>query len=165
MATTPITSGSTFLYGGPDGEAYGAGPAAKYVIGGGGNDSFQGSSSYIALYGGAIGDYAFSTAVGDDGNRILFVQDLRIGNPDGTDRYVGNGSLGFGFNASAPTGDQTIDLRSAADLLAALPANPNQLPIAFTDSRSLSEKCRPTPNISRMTPISASSSASPWSAT
>ena len=139
MATTPITSGSTFLYGGPDGEAYGAGPAAKYVIGGGGNDSFQGSSSYIALYGGAIGDYAFSTAVGDDGNRILFVQDLRIGNPDGTDRYVGNGSLGFGFNASAPTGDQTIDLRSAADLLAALPANPNQLPIAFTDSIILDE--------------------------
>ena len=37
--------------------------------------------------------------------------------------------------------------------------------MARTDSRSLSEKCRPTPNISRMTPISASSSASDWSAT
>ncbi len=37
--------------------------------------------------------------------------------------------------------------------------------IAFTDSRSLSEKCSPTPNISRMTPISASSAISPWSAT
>ena len=34
-----------------------------------------------------------------------------------------------------------------------------------TDSRSSSEKCRPTPNISRMTPISASSLAVPWSAT
>ena len=31
--------------------------------------------------------------------------------------------------------------------------------MARTDSRSFSEKCRPTPNISRMTPISASSSA------
>ena len=31
--------------------------------------------------------------------------------------------------------------------------------IARTDSRSLSEKCMPTPNISRMTPISASSAA------
>ena len=29
--------------------------------------------------------------------------------------------------------------------------------MARTDSRSFSEKCRPTPNISRMTPISASS--------
>ena len=37
--------------------------------------------------------------------------------------------------------------------------------MARTDSRSLSEKCRPTPNISRMTPISASSLAMPWSAT
>ena len=34
-----------------------------------------------------------------------------------------------------------------------------------TDHRSFSEKCRPTPNISRMTPISASSLASDWSAT
>ena len=31
--------------------------------------------------------------------------------------------------------------------------------IARTESRSFSEKCRPTPNISRMTPISASWSA------
>ena len=37
--------------------------------------------------------------------------------------------------------------------------------MARTDSRSFSEKCRPTPNISRMTPISASSVASAWSAT
>ena len=37
--------------------------------------------------------------------------------------------------------------------------------IARTDSRSSSEKCSPTPNISRMTPISASSLAMPWSAT
>ncbi len=37
--------------------------------------------------------------------------------------------------------------------------------IAFTESRSFSEKCRPTPNISRMTPISASSLARFWSAT
>jgi hypothetical protein len=34
-----------------------------------------------------------------------------------------------------------------------------------TASRSASEKCRPTPNISSMTPISASSPASCWSAT
>ena len=33
-----------------------------------------------------------------------------------------------------------------------------------TDIRSLSEKCSPTPNISRMTPISASSAARPASA-
>src|SRR5260221_646487 len=34
-----------------------------------------------------------------------------------------------------------------------------------TESRSLSEKCRPTPNISRITPISASCDATFWSAT
>jgi len=139
MANTPITSSSTVLYGGPGGEAFSLGPGANYVFGGGGNDAFQGSSSYTALYGGAISDYAFSAAVGDDGSRILFVQDLRIGGPDGMDRYVGNGSLGFGFNATLAASGQTIDLRSAADLLAALPANPNQLPIAFTDSISLNE--------------------------
>jgi hypothetical protein len=33
------------------------------------------------------------------------------------------------------------------------------------ERRSFSEKCRPTPNISRMTPISASAPASAWSAT
>ena len=138
MANTPITS-STVLYGGPGGEAFGLGPEASYVFGGAGNDSFQGSSSYTALYGGAISDYGFSSAVGDDGSQILFVQDLRIGSPDGVDRYVGNGSLGFGFNATTTAGGQTIDLRSAADLLAALPANPNQLPVAFIDSISLDE--------------------------
>ncbi|MNT40985.1 hypothetical protein D3C72_1773320 [compost metagenome] len=37
--------------------------------------------------------------------------------------------------------------------------------ICLTDSRSFREKCRPTPNISRMTPISASSGASLRSAT
>ena len=37
--------------------------------------------------------------------------------------------------------------------------------MARTESRSFSEKCMPTPNISRMTPISASSVASPGSAT
>ena len=37
--------------------------------------------------------------------------------------------------------------------------------IARTESSCSSEKCRPTPNISRMTPISASSLASVWSAT
>ena len=37
--------------------------------------------------------------------------------------------------------------------------------MARTESRSSSEKCSPTPNISRITPISASSLASPWSAT
>ncbi len=37
--------------------------------------------------------------------------------------------------------------------------------IARTDSRSRSEKCRPTPNISRITPISASSGARSRSAT
>ena len=139
MANTPITSNSTVLYGGPGGEAFGLGPGAKYVFGGGGNDSFQGSSSYTALYGGAISDYGFSAAVGDDGSRILFVQDLRIGSPDGVDRYVGNGSLGFGFDPTATASGQNIDLRSAADLLAVLPANPNQLPIAITDSITLNE--------------------------
>jgi len=37
--------------------------------------------------------------------------------------------------------------------------------MAFTAIRSLSEKCRPTPNISSITPISASWLASAWSAT
>ena len=37
--------------------------------------------------------------------------------------------------------------------------------IAFTSSRSSTEKCRPTPNISRITPISDSSMASDGSAT
>ena len=37
--------------------------------------------------------------------------------------------------------------------------------IARTESSCSSEKCRPTPNISKMTPISASSLASVWSAT
>ena len=37
--------------------------------------------------------------------------------------------------------------------------------IFLTESRSSSEKCRPTPNISRMTPISASWAARFWSAT
>ena len=139
MANTTIATNSTVLYGGPGGEAFGLGPGATYVYGGGGNDTFQGSTSYTALYSGAISDYAFSAAIGDDASRILFVQDLRIGSADGVDRYVGNGSLGFGFNPNATAGNQTIDLRSSADLLAALPANPNQLPIAFTDSISLSE--------------------------
>ena len=35
----------------------------------------------------------------------------------------------------------------------------------FTSSRSRSEKCRPTPNISRITPTSASCGARVWSAT
>ena len=37
--------------------------------------------------------------------------------------------------------------------------------IARTASRSRNEKCMPTPNIRRMTPISASSLAIAWSAT
>lgn len=37
--------------------------------------------------------------------------------------------------------------------------------MARTDNRSFSEKCSPTPNISKMTPISASSLARPASAT
>ena len=37
--------------------------------------------------------------------------------------------------------------------------------MARTDSKSLSEKCSPTPNISRMTPTSASWLAMFWSAT
>lgn len=139
MANISITSSSTVLYGGSGGEAFGLDPRANYVYGGGGNDVFQGSTSYTALYSGGVGDYAFSSAIGDDGSRILFVQDLRLGAPDGVDRYVGNGSLGFGFKATGSTIGQTIDQRSAADLLAALPANPNQLPIAFSDSISLTE--------------------------
>ena len=139
MANTSITSSSTVLYGGLGGEAFGLGPGSSYVYGGGGNDAFQGSTSYTALYSGAISDYAFSSAVGDDGNRILFIQDLRIGGPDGVDRYVGNGSLGFGFNPNGAAGGQTIDVRAAVDLLAVLPSNPNQLPIAFNDSITLNE--------------------------
>ena len=139
MANTSITSSSTVLYGGAGGEAFGLGPGAGYVYGGGGNDTFQGSTGYIALYSGSISDYAFSSAIEDNGSRILFIQDLRIGGPDGVDRYVGNGSLGFGFNPNGTAGGQTIDVRAAADLLAVLPSNPNQLPIAFTDSITLNE--------------------------
>jgi hypothetical protein len=37
--------------------------------------------------------------------------------------------------------------------------------MARTDNRSCSENCSPTPNISRMMPISDSSLATAWSAT
>ncbi len=51
-------------------------------------------------------------------------------------------------------GSRSVDLRQAPGTA-----------MARTDSRSSSEKCSPTPNISRMTPISASWLAMFWSAT
>ena len=57
--------------------------------------------------------------------------------------------------------DSPTPSRVAAEIWATAPG----MAMAPTLSRSLSEKCRPTPNISRMTPISANSGARVWSAT
>ncbi len=55
--------------------------------------------------------------------------------------------------------------RSRAAVTKAICASAPGMAMAFTAIRSRSEKCRPTPNISRITPISASCGASVWSAT
>ena len=61
----------------------------------------------------------------------------------------------------APVGQPSINARPTPRSVAtAICATAPGIAIARTDSRSLSEKCNPTPNISRMTPISASSFAS-----
>lgn len=138
MALTTTTSGSV-LIGSPNAESFGTSQTASYVFGAGGNDSFNATNAYTALYSGAITDYAFSTGLNDSGNRVLFIQDVRIGSPDGLDQYQGSGSLGFRFNPDISASGQSIDLRAAADLLAVLPSSPNQLPIAFNDSITLPE--------------------------
>ena len=138
MALTTTTNGSVLL-GSPNAESFGSSQTASYVFGAGGNDSFNATNAYTALYGGAITDYAFSTGLDDAGNRVLFIQDVRSGSPDGLDQYQGSGSLGFGFNPSISPSGQSIDLRTAASLLAVLPSSPNQLPIAFNDSITLPE--------------------------
>ena len=138
MALTTTTSGSV-LIGSPNAESFGTSQTASYVFGAGGNDSFNATNAYTALYSGAITDYTFSTGLNDSGNRVLFIQDVRIGSPDGLDQYQGSGSLGFRFNPDISASGQSIDLRAAADLLAVLPSSPNQLPIAFNDSITLPE--------------------------
>ena len=138
MALTTTTNGSV-LIGSPNAESFGTSQTASYVFGAGGNDSFNATNAYTALYSGAITDYAFSTGLNDSGNRVLFIQDVRIGSPDGLDQYQGSGSLGFRFNPDISASGQSIDLRAAADLLAVLPSSPNQLPIAFNDSITLPE--------------------------
>ncbi|WP_341886534.1 Ig-like domain-containing protein [Synechococcus sp. UW140] len=138
MALTTTTNGSV-LVGSPNAESFGTSQTAPYVYGAGGNDSFNATNAYTALYSGAITDYAFSTGLNDAGSRVLFIQDVRIGSPDGLDQYQGSGSLGFGFNPDISASGQSIDLRTAASLLAMLPSSPNQLPIAFNDSITLPE--------------------------
>ena len=138
MALTTTTNGSV-LIGSPNAESFGTSQTASYVFGAGGNDSFNATNAYTALYSGAITDYAFSTGLNDSGNRVLFIQDVRVGSPDGLDQYQGSGSLGFRFNPDISASGQSIDLRAAADLLAVLPSSPNQLPIAFNDSITLPE--------------------------
>lgn len=138
MALTTTTNGSV-LIGSPNAESFGTSQTASYVFGAGGNDSFNATNAYTALYSGAITDYAFSTGLNDSGNRVLFIQDVRVGSPDGLDQYQGSGSLGFRFNPDISASGQSIDLRTAADLLAVLPSSPNQLPIAFNDSITLPE--------------------------
>ena len=138
MALTTTTNGSV-LVGSPNAESFGTSQTAPYVYGAGGNDSFNATNAYTALYSGAITDYAFSTGLNDAGSRVLFIQDVRIGSPDGLDQYHGSGSLGFRFNPDISASGQSIDLRQAADLLAVLPSSPNQLPIAFNDSITLPE--------------------------
>jgi VCBS repeat-containing protein len=140
MALTTISNSPSVLYGSGNGESYGFAPGATYVFGGGGNDNFLASSNYTALYSGDVQDYAFTVAMEDNGNDLLFIEDLRIGSPDGVDRYEGdNGSLGFGFDSNAIAANQVLDLRSAQDLKAALPSAPNHLPTAVLDTISLSE--------------------------
>ncbi len=139
MALTTIPSSPSVLYGSGYGESYGFAPGVTYVFGGGGNDNFLASTSYIALYGGSVQDYAFTVSIGENGREILFVEDLRVGSPDGVDRYEGDGSLGFGFDSNSIAANQTLDLRSALDLKAAFPSEPNNLPVAVLDSISLSE--------------------------
>ena len=140
MALTTISNSPSVLYGSGNGESYGFAPGATYVFGGGGNDNFLASSNYTALYSGDVQDYAFTVAIEDNGNELLFIEDLRIGSPDGVDRYEGdNGSLGFGFDSNAIAANQVLDLRSAQDLKAALPSAPNNLPTAVLDTISLSE--------------------------
>ncbi|NBY16463.1 MAG: hypothetical protein EBQ78_02095 [Betaproteobacteria bacterium] len=138
MALTTTTNGSVLL-GSSNGETFGTSQTASYVFGAGGNDSFNATNAYTALYSGAVTDYAFSTGINDSGNRVLFIQDVRIGSPDGLDQYQGSGSLGFGFNPNISPSGQSIDLRTAASLLAVLPSSPNQLPIAFNDRITLPE--------------------------
>ena len=138
MALTTTTNGSV-LRGSSNGETFGTSQTASYVFGAGGNDSFNATNAYTALYSGAVTDYAFSTGINDSGNRVLFIQDVRIGSPDGLDQYQGSGSLGFGFNPYISPSGQSIDLRTAASLLAVLPSSPNQLPIAFNDRITLPE--------------------------
>jgi hypothetical protein len=66
----------------------------------------------------------------------------------------------------APTDQPNIQARPVPRVVAkAICTTAPGSAMARTESRSLSEKCRPTPNIKRMTPISASSSAKCWSAT
>ena len=139
MALTTIPSSPSVLYGSGSGESYGFAPGTTYVFGGGGNDNFLASTSYTALYGGSVQDYAFTVSIGDGGNEILFIEDLRVGSPDGVDRYEGEGSLGFGFDSNSIAANQVLDLRSSSDLRDAFPSAPNNLPTAVVDSISLSE--------------------------
>ena len=70
MALTTIPSSPSVLYGSGSGESYGFAPGTTYVFGGGGNDNFLASTSYTALYGGSVQDYAFTVSIGDGGNEF-----------------------------------------------------------------------------------------------
>ena len=85
MALTTISNSSTVLYGSANSDSYFSSLGASYVFGSGGSDSFLDTSSYTALYSGGFQDYDFTLTIREDGSKILFVEDLRVGSPDGID--------------------------------------------------------------------------------
>jgi len=66
------------------------------------------------------------------------------------------------FRCDQPISWETPQPSTVAALIWAMAPG---MAIVLTDIRSFSEKCRPTPNINSITPISASWLASSWSAT
>ena len=141
MALTTISNSSTVLYGSANSDSYISSLGASYVFGSGGSDSFLDTSSYIALYSGGFQDYDFTVTIGEDGSETLFVEDLRVGSPDGIDSYQGSiGSLGFQFNPNTIAANQTIDIYSFSDLIGSSgQVDVNEGPFVANDSISLTE--------------------------
>ena len=141
MALTTISNSSTVLYGSANSDSYISSLGASYVFGSGGSDSFLDTSSYTALYSGGFQDYDFTVTIGEDGSETLFVEDLRVGSPDGIDSYQGSiGSLGFQFNPNTIAANQTIDVYSFSDLIGSSgQVDVNEGPFVANDSISLTE--------------------------
>ena len=141
MALTTISNSPTVLYGSANSDSYISSLGASYVFGSGGSDSFLDTSSYTALYSGGFQDYDFTLTIREDGSKILFVEDLRVGSPDGIDSYQGSiGSLGFEFNPNTIAANQTIDVYSFSDLIGSNDQiDVNEGPFVANDSISLTE--------------------------